>query len=206
MKKNILSLIVILLVVGSGWWIWQKLSTPLPGESVPDLGRNHVSDGTQVQYNSNPPTSGPHYEEWTKAGVYDKQFSDGHLVHSLEHGYVVISYNCTKQVFSFHLPFFVASAHEENPDASPSAQASPSAELSGSQWESEDCKKLISQLADVYEKEGKKKIIIVPRPSLDTRIALTAWTRIDKFDNFDEGRIKKFIETFRNRGPEKTVE
>jgi hypothetical protein len=28
---------------------------------------------------------------------------------------------------------------------------------------------------------------------LDRKIALTAWGKIDKFDEFDEGRITKFI-------------
>jgi hypothetical protein len=29
------------------------------------------------------------------------------------------------------------------------------------------------------------------------RIALTAWTRLDAFDEFDEGRIHRFIRVYR---------
>lgn len=49
----------------------------------------------------------------------------------------------------------------------------------------------------------KSKVILAPYHNLDTNIALTAWGRIDKFDGFDEGRIKRFIDAFRNKGPER---
>jgi hypothetical protein len=61
---------------------------------VPDMGKNHVQVGTQVNYNSNPPSSGPHYDQALRAGFYDNVVPDGNIVHSLEHGYVVIWYNC----------------------------------------------------------------------------------------------------------------
>jgi hypothetical protein len=31
---------------------------------------------------------------------------------------------------------------------------------------------------------------------MKTRIALTAWTRLDAFDTFDEGRINRFIKAY----------
>jgi hypothetical protein len=31
---------------------------------------------------------------------------------------------------------------------------------------------------------------------MEKRIALTAWQRLDKFDEFDEGRIVTFIEAY----------
>ncbi|MCH8309882.1 MAG: DUF3105 domain-containing protein [Chloroflexi bacterium] len=37
------------------------------------------------------------------------------------------------------------------------------------------------------------KVILNPYPDMDTKIALTAWTFIDKFDDFDEERISDFI-------------
>lgn len=59
-------------------------------------------------YNSNPPTSGPHYGTPEPRGVYDKQLPDEELVHNLEHGYVWISYRpdagpeIRKQLESFY--------------------------------------------------------------------------------------------------------
>jgi hypothetical protein len=90
-----------------------------------------------------------------------------------------------------------------------SSKATDSPEIQedlGEEWESEDCKKLISDLTSVYEKMGQRKLIVIPRPSLYTKIALTAWTRIDKFNDFDEVRIVEFIQAFRDKGPEKTME
>lgn len=57
------------------------------------VGRDHVNVGTTVTtYNSNPPTSGPHWPESDKNGIYDNQLPDEELVHNLEHGYIWISY------------------------------------------------------------------------------------------------------------------
>src|SRR2546422_7866641 len=36
--------------------------------------------------------------------------------------------------------------------------------------------------------------ILAPYPTMKSRIALTAWTRVDAFDAFDETRIVRFIE------------
>lgn len=62
-------------------------------QQFPSEGRNHVDPGTQVDYSTNPPTSGPHYGDWTDPGFYEETPAAGNLVHSLEHGYVVIYYD-----------------------------------------------------------------------------------------------------------------
>ncbi|KKW05864.1 MAG: hypothetical protein UY40_C0007G0003 [candidate division CPR1 bacterium GW2011_GWC1_49_13] len=91
-KKIILIVALGAVGLGSLVWLYSWLSRPLPGVAVEDLGRNHVAVGTAVQYNSNPPTSGPHYAEWTRAGIYDEPIADGYLLHALEHGYVIFHY------------------------------------------------------------------------------------------------------------------
>lgn len=59
-----------------------------------DLGQDHIAVGASHDpYNSNPPTSGPHYVEWAVEKFYDKEIPDGHLVHNLEHGDIWISYH-----------------------------------------------------------------------------------------------------------------
>ena len=39
-------------------------------------------------------------------------------------------------------------------------------------------------------------VLLAPYPGMKTRIALTAWTRLDAFDTFDEGRINRFIKAY----------
>lgn len=214
LKKYGILLLAIGALVFGGYLLVKQSSKPLPGQAVSDQGREHVPDGTKVEYNSNPPTSGAHFADWTRWGVLSKPVSDGHLVHSLEHGYVILSYNCNSKISNDQFSIFNVLAHEEEllPPASPSTENNeetpqdPNAEPMGSEWESAECKDLVAKLSAIYEKKGKKKIIVIPRPNLDAKIALTAWGRIDKLESFDEERIVKFIDAFLNRGPEQTME
>ncbi len=237
-KKWLIIGVIILLTVGLlGWLFFISLrpQQPLPGEKVDDLGREHVTDISKVIYNSNPPTSGLHFPVWTKRGVYDRVLSDGYLIHSLEHGYVVLSYNCDQKIpaSSFQFPVSNTYAHEGEPveihniatdSASESAkpltrmkttvdsqmsfftpQNPPEKEVELSEeFNSDSCKELISQLGSFLDRY--KRIIVVPRPNLDNRIALTAWTRLEKMNSFDRERIKTFIDAYHNKAPEKTIE
>ena len=72
---------------------------PTVGESIPIMVSDpHIPvDSDPGQYNSDPPTSGPHYAEEARTGFFDNnnyQFPAGYLVHNLEHGYVIFWYNC----------------------------------------------------------------------------------------------------------------
>jgi len=67
------------------------------GQVVPDEGRQHVQAGTQVTYQHQPPTSGSHYSQagiapvaWQTIGTLQPEV----WVHNLEHGGVVVLYNC----------------------------------------------------------------------------------------------------------------
>lgn len=175
--KKIILIAVVLLIIFLGW-LFAESSKPLPGQKITDLGRGHVPVGTKVDYNSNPPTSGKHYEEWVRKGMYDEERDDRNLVHSLEHGYIVMYYKCTKV---------------------PETEASSSANL-------DQCQSGKEKLAEVYEKKGQHKLIVIPRSNLDTNFAVTAWDYLDKFNDFDENRIEKFIDVHLEMGPEKTME
>ncbi len=63
------------------------------GVEAKDEGDGHVSEGTLVQYGSTPPSSGKHWTRWAACGVYENELPDEYMVHNLEHGQVVISYN-----------------------------------------------------------------------------------------------------------------
>ena len=86
---------VVLILAAIGYAGWQ-FSKPRPGVNVPVMAVRHIQVGEQHEpYNSDPPTSGPHYAEPAQAGFYDQALPDEQLVHNLEHGYIVIWYNCT---------------------------------------------------------------------------------------------------------------
>lgn len=208
-KIALLITIIFIFLLG-GYFFIKRASTPQPGQLAPDLGREHVPVGFEVEYNTNPPTSGPHYDSWEKAGIYTTPLDDRKLVHSLEHGYVIISYNCQGLTDDGVSRFsFYSYAHQETEE--PIGKTTGSIEEQGSiildEWQkNKDCQELVSKLAKLAEKHRLWKLIVVPRLDLDTHIALTAWRRIDKFNTFDEERISSFIKAYRDRGPEKTME
>jgi hypothetical protein len=141
-----------------------------PGRSVESQGRAHIPVGTSgaVVYNTDPPTSGPHYDPSAAPGIYDAPIPDGYLIHSLEHGYVILSHSL-----------------ESLPD--------------------DEAERTLAELIRIAEEETLWKLIVIPRPGMEHRFALTAWQRIDTFDELDERRIRRFISAWRDRGPEHTA-
>jgi hypothetical protein len=127
-------------------------------DSRSDPGRAHTPAAT---YTFDPPAGGDHDPAPSKAGFYgpDDVPADGHLVHSLEHGFVIVWYR---------------------PEAVASATVDRLRELARLRW-----------------------VLVVPRPSLPTALAATAWrTRLLCPDGAEEP-IATFVTAMRNRGPEK---
>ncbi|HSN73523.1 MAG TPA: DUF3105 domain-containing protein [Anaerolineae bacterium] len=58
------------------------------------------------------------------------------------------------------------------------------------------CPDLVAQLAEIV-KPFDHGVVLAPYPDMESRIALTAWTRIDTFDDFDAERIERFIKAYR---------
>jgi hypothetical protein len=58
-----------------------------------------------------------------------------------------------------------------------------------------ECAPLIEKLAAIVRRYSRN-VILAPYPGLSHKIALTAWSRIDKFNDFDENRILRFIEAY----------
>jgi len=64
------------------------------GVKQPDNGVFHAQVGSEVEYPSLPPTSGRHWPQIATYGDYgDQELPDEILVHNLEHGAVIISYD-----------------------------------------------------------------------------------------------------------------
>jgi hypothetical protein len=90
------------IVGGIAYLIWAG-AQPAPGreewEEIPIQEAIHIESGESYEpYNSDPPTSGYHYGtpmQPTNAGFFEEALPDENMVHSLEHGYVILWYDCT---------------------------------------------------------------------------------------------------------------
>ena len=210
--KKIGFILLFVVISAGGIFILSRKPKTVEGiETFPDQGRNHVSDGITEEYNSNPPTSGPHYAQWEKPGIYDRVLEDGKLIHSLEHGYIIISYNCDRSlIFNFKFLIFKQAYAHETEEVHEETPATDSADVktdSVSGWkDNPDCQKLVDQIKQVTKKTGMDRLIVVPRPNLDVPIALTAWTKLLKLETVNEDKMVDFIKEFHNKGPEKTME
>lgn len=58
------------------------------------------------------------------------------------------------------------------------------------------CPELVGQLRAIVD-QYPTMVILAPYPGMKHRIALTAWTRLDAFEDFDEARIQRFIRAYR---------
>lgn len=210
-----------IILFGILFWIYRQSALPIPGTFYQDLGREHVSNDVVMatKYSSNPPTSGPHLVTWVKPGMYEEPQLDGELIHSLEHGYVVISYNCGVHLGSnskFNIQSLTKSflekvhAHEDDTEATGDGKFIPKEATGSARTDTQDCKKLLQQLSDLVNRKKLFKLILVPRPTLETTIALAAWNYLDAFDStagdIDVKRIEQFIDYHRDHGPEDTME
>ena len=144
-----------------------------PGQTIPLQGNVHIqSPGSpHIPYNSDPPTSGPHVNFIMRWGIHKAPVTREIQVHNLEDGGVIIQYRC------------------------------------------DNCQELVSKLEAIVQKYQRsaaiersqtgsqhpsryEHLILAPYPGMDATIALTAWGKIDKFDQFDEERITQFIEAY----------
>ena len=95
-KKLVVLALLLGAILVAGWFGIQALTPEPLGEdysrAMPHEGGTHVQEGTQVLYQSNPPTSGNHWPVPLRDGIYDEEKPDGAVIHSLEHGRVWITY------------------------------------------------------------------------------------------------------------------
>ena len=128
------------------------VTTPISICTADQLASNDIGSC----YNSNPPTSGNHNPNPAAFKIYDNPVPKENLVHSMEHGGVIVWYNTDNQ-------------------------------------------QVIDQLKSVVqgELERRKQVVMSKYTDMEPdTIALTAWTRLDKFpvSDFNKDRVKTFIE------------
>jgi hypothetical protein len=148
---------------------------PAAGQEIPIMENYeaHIPEGQDPgPFNSEPPTSGPHYAEEYEAGFYEENspeaqapYPEGYIGHNLEHGYVIYWYNCGL-------------------------------------LDSNECTELKGQIRESMADNGHTKLIAFPRSSMDVPVAVTSWGQLLKMDDFNASQAKKFVSTNRNRAPE----
>jgi hypothetical protein len=69
-----------------------KTDKPRPGTEQSDAGREHIAVGAKVSYKEPIPTSGTHSVQPASWGISETELPDESIVHSMEHGGVVVSY------------------------------------------------------------------------------------------------------------------
>ena len=165
-------------------------STPVPagveptptavslGEAIRIVGFSHIHAGEQAtDWNSDPPTSGQHYSIPAPAGFYEEAILDEHVVHSLEHGYVILYFNC-------ELKYGTGEAARQACD-----------EL----WVEIA---YAMQAAGVWDQTNTPKMIVLPRPEMENFITYTSWGRLYRVDDFHPDEYLRYVELYRGVAPE----
>jgi hypothetical protein len=146
---------------------------PCQRQTFPPMGRQHVAQlSERFEYNSFPPSSGPHYPPGEKApavwGIYDTPADEVALVHNLEHGGVVVQYG------------------DDAPQASIAAIA---------QWYADSPLGLL-----VAPLPPADEIHAEPPAGYQNKIFVTAWTHVMTCTRFDEAAFDRFLDDY--RGPQ----
>jgi hypothetical protein len=138
-----------------------------------------VTECSYVPYaESNPPSSGPHYPIWAAFKTYAQPVPRGYLVHDLEHGAVVLTYNC--------------------PDGCPAEVAKAQAVIDA----------FVDPKCAGGGSGSTKRVTMAPDPLLDTTFAIAAWghtlraTCVDAiaFDAFMRAHFDQATESFCSEG------
>jgi Protein of unknown function (DUF3105) len=142
----------------------QDDSPEIAGEFHPSEGRNHVAE--DVEYSTAPPTSGPHDPVPLPPAVYrdPAQAPEERAVHSMEHGSVIIWYNC---------------------EAGGLSEEECTAMVDRLREIGED---------NLVSGQTATGVIVVNYPAMeDHLLGVTSWTRLLYLDELDEEAISRFI-------------
>ncbi len=155
----------------------QPAPSVFAGEHYPSQGhQGHMPGDVKkyafFNYSSDPPTSGFHREIFSPTFVNSAPLPKYVQVHLLEHGNVLLQYNCICPDVAQALSSI---ADEFNSRLLPPGTLVPSFE----------------QIRDA--EEGGLAVVVAPYPTMSERIALTAWTRRATMQTVNKTDIVSFI-------------
>lgn|GEM_PF-1192909 len=145
----------------------------------PSQGGQHVSDAeiAAFKYNSSPPTSGVHNEVFPPSFVSSSPMGPKYGVHMLEHGNVLVFYNCNCPDLVDKLKKFAAKYDN------------------ASQYQGQS-----GLTAEQVAIESGDTVLVAPYPNMKQRIAVMAWRRMLNMDVFDEARADAFVQKYKKLG------
>jgi hypothetical protein len=136
---------------------------------------SHVPIGTSIQWDSNPPSSGPHYPIWAAYQAYTSPVPRGYYVHDLEHGGIVFLYNCPDDGGCPDVVAALQAASDAIPDDS---------------------------LCTAANQGVRVRTVITPDPLIDVPVAAAAWGWVYKAQCADLPTLKAFALAHYGQGPE----
>jgi hypothetical protein len=149
------------------------------GTAFPSQGHTHLdpAEPDDFAYNSNPPTSGPHKEIFSQQFVNPTPLPVYVQVHLLEHGNVLLQYDCTCPDVAASLSS-IAYVYDSKLIAPNELQPTAAEVQNG-------------------EEQGNA-VIVAPYPRMKAEVALTAWTRLATLQAVDKTKIQSFIALYLN--------
>jgi len=159
------------------------------GTLIPQMPHTHVAPPARVTYEHNPPTSGCHYSLGAPnpapilPGAYTQQIDPEYWVHNLEHGYMVVLYNCPQGCDSdFQALREWLSKQQPDPE-------------------------VVRAFKDPRVQQARPgqspyaKVVILPW-TFDHKFAAVAWDYYDPFDKVDTGELDRFYQNHLDQEPE----
>lgn len=135
----------------------------------------HVPIGTMIDWDSNPPSSGPHYPIWAAFQAYTSPVPRGYYVHDLEHGAIVFLYNCGSAGCPDVVSTLQAASDSLPDDPVCAQQGGPGVRV---------------------------RTVITPDPLIPTRVAAAAWGWIYLADCADLPTLEQFAKAHYGQGRE----
>jgi len=143
-------------------------------EQWPLLTATHIPFGDSPTYNSNPPSSGPHYPVWAAYTDYSVPVDRRYYVHNMEHGGVVFLYKC------------------ESADAGDCATFESGFRTVRDQMPTDP----------TCDPSVRVRAVITPDPLIDTPVAVSAWGYTYKAECIDLPTLTAFVNAHYGHGPE----
>ena len=142
-------------------------------QEQPIEGFTHIPVCSLTHYVSKPPSSGNHYPIWAAYKTYAAPIPEGFFVHDLEHGAIVLTYDCPNGCAAD------VAAAQAMLDALP---ADPDCAAQGS--------------------TVRRRSLMTPDPGLDVPFAASAWGWTLRAKCFDPAAFKAFALKHYNQGRE----